>query len=41
MKNTFTKRNWSSFWLEDDYDFDGESQKSKGIDYKDLFENEK
>ena len=36
MKNTFTKRNWSSFWLEDDYDFDGESQKSKGIDYTKL-----
>jgi len=36
MKNTFTRSNWSSFWLEDEYDFDGESQKSKSIDYTKL-----
>jgi hypothetical protein len=36
MKNTLTQRNWSSFWLDDEYDFDGESQKSRSIDYTKL-----
>ena len=33
---TSTQRNWSRFWLDDEYDFDNDRSRSSGVDYTKL-----